>query len=72
MALIELKQYKNVIFPNLDVLQKSVEDIHEAFRHLKELHRHLKIPGGNDDDKQLLDKLNRKFNDLVNIELMNP
>src|SRR6266511_4520765 len=63
MALIELKQYEDVIFPNLNVLQKSVEDIHKAFRHLKELH---KIPGGN-DDKQLLDKLNRKFNDLVNI-----
>nr|CAG8659912.1 4364_t:CDS:2 [Entrophospora candida] len=60
MALIELKQYESAIFPNLDVSQKAIVDILEAFRHLKE--SHVKISNRNDDD---VNKLNSKFNDLV-------
>nr|CAG8643356.1 14978_t:CDS:2 [Entrophospora candida] len=60
MASIELNQYKDVIFPNLDVSQKAIVDILEAFRHLKE--SHIKISSRNDDD---VNKLNSKFNDLV-------
>ncbi|RHZ61610.1 hypothetical protein Glove_346g112 [Diversispora epigaea] len=65
MALIEeLKQYENVVFPNLDALQKSIKDILEAFRYLKELH--IKVSDGSDDIWPL-DELNRKFNTLVNM-----
>nr|CAG8461615.1 13728_t:CDS:1 [Entrophospora candida] len=62
MASIELNQYKDVIFPNLDVSQKAIVDILEAFRHLKE--SHIKISGRNNDVKKL-DKSSSKFNDLV-------
>ncbi|CAJ0748442.1 14513_t:CDS:1 [Entrophospora sp. SA101] len=62
MASIELNQYKDVIFPNLDVSQKAIVGILEAFRHLKE--SHIKISGRNNDVKKL-DKSSSKFNDLV-------
>ncbi|CAH1766469.1 14344_t:CDS:1 [Entrophospora sp. SA101] len=62
MASIELNQYKDVMFPNLDVSQKAIVDILEAFRHLKE--SHIKISGRNNDVKKL-DKSSSKFNDLV-------
>src|ERR1043166_6653373 len=57
MDLIDLlNQYETVIFPNLDILQKAIKDILESFQRLREIN----------DDKQLV-KLNRKFNDLVDI-----
>ncbi|CAI2194740.1 18661_t:CDS:2, partial [Funneliformis geosporum] len=37
MALFELKQYENVIFPNLDILQKTVKDIHTFNRTFNDL-----------------------------------
>ena len=57
MDLIDLlNQYETVIFPNLGILQKAIKDILEYFQRLREIN----------DDKQLV-KLNRKFNDLVDI-----
>ncbi|GBB89717.1 hypothetical protein RclHR1_01650024 [Rhizophagus clarus] len=58
MDLIDLlNQYGTVIFPNLGILQKAIKDILESFQHLRKI---------NDDDKQLV-KLNRKFNELVDV-----
>src|SRR4051812_45339509 len=58
MDLNELKQYENVIFPNIDVLQKTIENIFEYFQHLKGLHDG--IPDNNG-----IKQLNRHFSDLV-------
>ncbi|RHZ78267.1 hypothetical protein Glove_166g209 [Diversispora epigaea] len=60
----EFKQYENMIFPNLDALQKAIKDILEAFRYLKELH--IKVPDDSDNIRQLAE-LNRKFNTLVDM-----
>nr|CAG8556277.1 2228_t:CDS:1 [Entrophospora candida] len=64
MALIELNQYENLIFPNLDILQKTFENILGSFRHLKQLHIEY---SGIDDDTKRLDDLNRELNDFVGI-----
>ncbi|CAH1761107.1 8131_t:CDS:1 [Entrophospora sp. SA101] len=64
MALIELNQYENLIFPNLDILQKTFENILGSFRHLKQFH--IEYSGIDDDTKQL-DDLNRELNDFVGI-----
>ncbi|CAG8570357.1 33990_t:CDS:2 [Gigaspora margarita] len=64
MALIEeLKQYEDMIFPNLDAMQKAIRDILENFRYLRELH---KVSDGSDNIRRL-DELNCKFNTLVDM-----
>nr|CAG8435329.1 12326_t:CDS:2 [Entrophospora candida]CAG8436745.1 3098_t:CDS:2 [Entrophospora candida] len=52
MVLIDLEQYEQITFPDLNILQNSVEEVLVAFRCLK-------------DEQQLLNELSGEFNKLI-------
>ncbi|CAJ0895829.1 10930_t:CDS:2, partial [Entrophospora sp. SA101] len=59
MVLIDLEQYEQITFPDLNILQNSVEEVLVAFRCLKELLYRT------DNNNKLLNELSGEFNKLI-------